>query len=164
MLVQAQPRVLSGGGNRLAPPCPPDARRKEHPGECRRNYMAPTRDRSSGFNSPPCRRPDGKRIRPCGCGAGLPTVSSPLSPGSQSYSKESGNRFPVRNSDHEKLFGCSSAVERLTVNQVSRWFDPNQPSQNGLENMAQQHLSILQSALEARRFEIAKRGKRSGLW
>ena len=42
VLVQIQPSVLSGGGNRLAPPCPPDRKRKENPGECRRNYMAPT--------------------------------------------------------------------------------------------------------------------------
>lgn len=41
------------------------------------------RDRSSGFNSPPCRRPDGKRIRPFGCGAGLPPVSSPLVAGAE---------------------------------------------------------------------------------
>lgn len=56
------------------------------------------RDRSSGFNSPPCLCPDGKRICPFGCGAGLPSVSSSLVAGAP-------------------IFGCSSAVERLTVNQ-----------------------------------------------
>lgn len=46
---------------RLANYCPPDLKRKEYPGECQRNYRLQTPDVSSGFNSPPCRRPYGKR-------------------------------------------------------------------------------------------------------
>lgn len=44
-------------------------------------HCTPFRGKPSGFNSPPCRRPDGKRIRPFGCGAGPGLFLLPLSPG-----------------------------------------------------------------------------------
>ena len=81
VLVQIQPGAIRWRKHILRN-LSPDNERKECPGECRRNYIAaPFRGKPSGFNSPPCRRPDGKRICPFRCGAGPRVVSSPLSPG-----------------------------------------------------------------------------------
>lgn len=72
-------------------------------------------DKPSGFDSPPCKRPDGKRIRPFGCGAGPGLFLPPLSPGSQ-------------------FFGCSSAAERLTVNQDVVGSTPTSRARNERKN------------------------------
>lgn len=62
--------------------CPPDPIEKEYPGECRRNYSHTKPDKPSGFNSPPCVRPDGKRATHLARG-GPRVVSSPLVAGAR---------------------------------------------------------------------------------
>ncbi len=54
--------------------CPPEQKRKEHPRRMPKELHCTPPGSPSGFNSPPCRRPDGKRVdTPRGAG---PDVSS----------------------------------------------------------------------------------------
>lgn len=111
VLVQIQPRVLSGGGNRLAPPCPPDRKRKESPGECRRNYMAPTGIGRAGSTP-------------------LLACAQMANASAQSDAGRASHLFLHPLSPESKFFGCSSVVERLTVNQDVVGLTPTNQARN----------------------------------
>ena len=117
VLVQVQPRVLSGGGNCLAPPCPPDRKRKESPANAEGTTWHKTGIGRAGSTPLLAGAQMANASAQSDAGRASHMFLHPLSPGLQSCSRESGNRFPVRNCAQVNIFGCSSAVERLTVNQ-----------------------------------------------